>query len=64
MPFAIRCVGVIVDNFSRMKDSGEQVLLTPFQQQYKESLKKMDKEKLIFGTVGFLYSTIRCISQI
>jgi hypothetical protein len=43
------CVGVIVDNFSRMKDSGEQVLLTPFQQQYKESLKKMDKEKLIFG---------------
>lgn len=43
------CVGVIVDNFSRMKDAGEEVLLTPFQQQYKESLKKMDKEKLIFG---------------
>jgi hypothetical protein len=44
------CVGVIVDNFGRMKEeSGEELLLTPFQQQWIDARKAIGNQRAHFG---------------
>jgi hypothetical protein len=43
------CVSVIVDNFGRMKEAGEEVLLTDFQRQWLEARKTIGKGTEHFG---------------
>merc|ERR1719409_781101 len=45
------CVGVIVDNFSRMKDEsgGHSILLTETQKQYQDAKRMVDRQNVLFG---------------
>jgi len=43
------CVGVIVDNFSRMKEDGGDILLTENQKQWQETKKLCEQHKVLFG---------------
>jgi hypothetical protein len=43
------CVGVIVDNFSRMKEDGGDIMLTENQKQWQETKKLCEQHKVLFG---------------